>query len=73
MISVERNELRSIRMRIAVGICEKFPSLYNKLYSKYTGPLSDREFDVADILIGLIRQEPCLKIVLDFYYKREMR
>lgn len=53
-------------MRTAVSICEKYPNLYNKLYSKYRKPLSDREFDVADILVGLIRQEPCLKIVLDF-------
>lgn len=66
MISIERDELRSIRMRIAVGICERYPSLYSKVYGKYRRPLSDREFDVADILIGLIRLEPCLKIVLDF-------
>ena len=70
MISVERNELRAIRMECAVSICKKFPSLYNKIYGKYKRPLSDREFHVADILISLIRLEPSIKGILDYYYRK---
>ena len=73
MISENRNELRAIRVECAVSICLKCPSLYNKIYGKSRVPISDRESYAADILVGLIRQEPCIKYILDFYYKREMR
>lgn len=73
MISKERDELRTIRIEIAVGICVKFPNLYPKIFGQSRAPISDYESSVAEILAMLVKCEPCLKKILDFYYKRQVR
>ena len=73
MSEVKRRELQAVRIEVAVQICIKFPSLYPKIYGKSRTPITDYESAAADILVGLIKLEPSIKHILDFYYKREGR
>jgi len=70
MIEPKNRELQAVRIEVAISICIKFPNLYNKIYGKSKAPISDYESYAADILVGLIETEPCIKNILSFYYKR---
>ena len=53
-------------MRIAVGICERYPQLYSKMRFGHPVTNSKEEELSGQILAKLLELEPCLKIVLDF-------
>ena len=70
MIEPKSRELRAVRIEIAVRICIRFPKLYNKIFGKSMEPITDYESAAAEILAMLCKLEPCIKHILDFYYKR---
>lgn len=73
MGQMSSHDLRAVRIEVAINVCLRFPSLYNKIYGKSKAPITDYESGAADILVGLCKLEPCVKYILDFYYKRELR
>lgn len=64
-------DLQAARIDIAVQICLSFPQLYPKLKSKKPLFISQKERCAADVLGEMLRQEPSIRHILDFYYKRE--
>ena len=70
MIEPKSRELQAVRIEIAVNICLSFPSLYPKLMSRTPVFISQKERCAADVLREMMRQEPCIKHILDFHYKR---
>ena len=73
MIEPKNRELKAVRIEVAIGICIKFPTLYPK-HVKFSCPMqSEDEFNAWKILRSLMELEPCIKHILDFYYKRELR
>ena len=70
MIEPKSRELRAVRIEVAVQICIQHPNLYPKIMSKIPVFISQKERCAADVLREMMRQEPCIKHILDFYYKR---
>jgi hypothetical protein len=56
-------------MEIAVGICTKFPTLYNKIFGDSHARITDYESGAAEILATICELEPVIGKVLELYYK----
>jgi hypothetical protein len=59
----------AVRMEVAVGICTKFPTLYNKLQVGKFLTITKDELPAATILANLIGFEPVIRKVLELYYQ----
>lgn len=71
MKELSKQELKAIHLELAIHICTKFPSLYNKIYGRSKAVISDYESAAAEILGSLCELEPSIGHILKFYYKRE--
>ena len=71
MIQVNNRELKAVRIEVAISICIKFPRLYLMILKNKWSYRTDEEQIAENILFELIELEPCIKSILDFYYKRE--
>jgi hypothetical protein len=64
----KRNELRYVRTKIAVEICNTHPTLYFKVRNGLINLCKTAEEATAfNVLIGLIETEPSIGNILDFY------
>jgi isocitrate dehydrogenase len=64
----KRNELRYVRTRIAVAICNDNPALYFKVRNQLVGMCKTAEEATAyGVLTALIEAEPTIQSILDFY------
>jgi hypothetical protein len=64
----KKNELRYVRTRIAVAICNDNPALYFKVRNQliYLCKTAE-EITAFGVLTGLIEAEPTIQAILDFY------
>ena len=70
MIEPKNRKLQAARIEIAVQICISNPLVYPKIWSNCPYYKDDRERLQAEMLKSLMRQEPSIKHILDFHYKR---
>jgi hypothetical protein len=64
----KRNELRYVRTRMAVAICNDNPALYFKVRNKLIAYCKTAEEATAfGVLTALIEAEPTIQAILDFY------
>ena len=73
MIEPKNRELQAVRIEVALKMCIEQPSLFWKAQTKFPVYSDIKERLKIDILRELMRQEPCIKNILSFYYKREAR
>jgi uncharacterized Rmd1/YagE family protein len=73
MIEPKSRELRAVRIEVALKMCIDQPSLFWKAQTKFPVYSDVKEKLKIEVLRGLMRQEPCIKNILSFYYKRESR
>jgi len=73
MIDNKSREMTATRLEVAIGICLRFPTLFNKVMSKQQINITEEEYPAAKILVDLLNLEPVVRHVLTFYYKRELR
>jgi len=73
MIEPKSRELQAVRIEVAINICIKYPTLYNKIQSGNLIYKSNDEMVACHVLLEMLRLEPCIKNILSFYYKRELR
>lgn len=66
-IEISPCELRHIRTSVAVSICNKYPSVFQKLYSQKGYIMNESETLAAELLKTLLELEPSLKHELEFY------
>ena len=71
MSEQKRRELRAVRVEMAVQICIQHPNLYPTIRDRQYVYNDDGERLCAYVLVELMRHEPCVKHILDFYYRRE--
>ena len=72
MTQDEKRKMTATRLEIAVEICLRFPTLYNKVMSKQQINITKEEYPAAKILVDLLNIEPTVRHILAFYYKREL-
>jgi hypothetical protein len=65
--------LKAARIEVAINICLRFPTLYPRMLRNETVLRDDAEHIAENVLLGLLKLEPCVKHILDFYYRREQR
>ena len=70
MIEPKSRNLQAARIEIAVQICIRYPNIYNMIKTHEFVFKSDKERVACEVLMSLMRYEPCIKHILDFYYKR---
>ena len=71
MSMVKRRELQAARIEIAINICVLHPNLYPTIRNRQYIYNDDKDKLCAQILLSLMKQEPCIKRILEYYYKRE--
>jgi len=73
MIEPKNRELQAVRIEVAINICIKYPTLYNRMKDKNIVYKSEEEMVACKVLDSLMCLEPCIRNILSFYYKREAR
>jgi len=69
----KNRQLQAIRIEAAVNICIQHPNLYPTIRDRKYIYNDAKERICAELLMVLMKQEPCIKKILSFYYKREGR
>jgi hypothetical protein len=70
MIEPKNRQLQAARINIAVQICILHPNVFPKIrYHNYMYN-DEKEKLCAEVLISLMAQEPCIRKILSFHYKR---
>ena len=64
-------KLQAARIETAVNICVLHPNLYPTIRNRQYVYNGDSEKLCAQILLSLMKQEPCIRKILEFYYKRQ--
>ena len=70
MIEPKNRNLQAARIEIAVQICIQHPNLFPKLQRHEYIYNDEKEKLCAEVLMSLMAQEPCIRKILSFYYKR---
>lgn len=70
MVEPKSRELQAVRIEIAVNLCMSYPRIYQMIKTHQFYFKSDKERVACEVLMALMRYEPCIKHILDFYYKR---
>jgi hypothetical protein len=73
MAEISRDELRQVRIEVAIRTCMNFPDLAMKLIDNKPQLIKKNEEFAYKVLKKLMRVEPCIKHILKFYVKREAR
>jgi len=71
MKELNKKELKAVRIEVAVSMCIRSPSLYQNMIDQKKHFNLSRETVAVKILRELIRVEPSIGHILDFYYKHE--
>jgi hypothetical protein len=73
MAEISRDELRQIRIELAVKTCMSFPNLAREIIENKPFYVKPSEMVAFRVLKDLLKLEPSIKHLLKFYVKREAR
>lgn len=71
MKELNERELKAVRIEVAIEMCIRSPSLYQNTLEQMKHFNLSRETVAVKILRELMRLEPSIGHILEFYYKRE--
>jgi hypothetical protein len=70
MIEPKNRELQAVRIEVAMNLCITYPTIYDMIKTHKFVFKSDKERVACELLMYMMRYEPCIKNILSFYYKR---
>jgi hypothetical protein len=73
MIEPKSRELQAMRIDIALNICINHPQVLEALMGDKPKYLDVKDAVALSLVRIMMKAEPCIKNILSFYYKRELR
>jgi len=73
MLEPKNRELQAVRIDIAIRICIEHPQVLEALMSDKPKYLEPKDAVALSLVRIMMKAEPCIKNILSFYYKRELR
>ena len=73
MKELSTEKLKAIRINVAIQMCIRSPSLYQNTIDQRKHFNLSRETVAVKVLRELMRLEPSIGHILEFYHKREAR